>query len=96
VILPPRPLGTHSFSVSATDGDISPETTQQSDSFMVSFYGDIVENGEVNFEDLKAIANQWLQSPGSPSADIAPSTLNGFVDSLDFAVLAEDWKEAIP
>ncbi len=96
VILPPRPLGIYGFSVSATDGDISPETTQQSDSFMVSFHGDISEDNKVNFEDLKSIADQWLQPPGTPSADIAPSPVDGFVNFLDFAILAKDWLSVAP
>jgi hypothetical protein len=53
---------------------------------------DITGNGKVNFEDLKIIADQWLQPPGTPSADIAPLP-NGdnIVDFLDFSVLARNW-----
>ena len=53
--------------------------------------GDITGDGKVNFEDIKAIADQWLQAPGIPSADIAPLPLDGIVNFLDFAVLAENW-----
>ncbi len=93
VILAPRSVGNYSFSVSATDGDISPKTTQQSDSFMVSFYGDINEDGKVNLEDVSHIANQWFKPPSSPSADIAPSPVDGFVNFLDLAAFSEDWLE---
>jgi hypothetical protein len=53
--------------------------------------GDISGDGKVNFEDLKILAEQWLQSPGTPSADIAPISTDGIVNFLDFAVLAENW-----
>jgi len=52
---------------------------------------DITSDGKVNFEDLQAIADQWLQPPGIPSADIAPAPLDEFVDFLDFAALANHW-----
>jgi parallel beta-helix repeat protein len=54
--------------------------------------GDIIGNGKVDFEDLKVLADQWLQPPGTPSADIAPP-LNGdnIVNFLDFAFLAQSW-----
>lgn len=54
--------------------------------------GDITGEGDVNFEDLKVLAEQWLQPPGNPSADIAPQP-NGdnIVNFLDFALLAENW-----
>jgi len=98
VILGPHAIGNHDFTISATDGDISPETSQSSDSFMVSFHGDINEDGEVNFLDfgILAIADQWLQPPGTPSADIAPSPVDGFVNFLDLAILAKDWLSVGP
>ncbi len=53
---------------------------------------DITSEGDVNFEDLKVLAEQWLQPPGTPSADLAPQP-NGdnIVNFLDFAKLAENW-----
>ena len=45
----------------------------------------------MDIEDLNAVVNQWLQSPGAPSADIAPSPHDGKVDFLDFAAMAENW-----
>ncbi len=57
-----------------------------------SLIGDINEDGEVNYEDLQAIANQWLQPPGIPSADIAPlPSGDGTVNFLDFAIFADHW-----
>jgi len=96
VILEPCAVGNYNFVIFATDGDISPETSQSSDSFMVSFHGDINEDGEVNLEDINTMANQWLQPPGTPSADIAPSPVDGFVNFLDFAILAKDWLGVAP
>ena len=54
--------------------------------------GDITGNGRVDFEDLKVLADQWLQPPSIPSADIAPPPSgDNFVNFLDFAILAENW-----
>ena len=50
--------------------------------------------GSVNLSDFAILASQWNQPPGSPSADIAPQpTVDGAVDILDLAVLAEHWLE---
>ncbi len=53
---------------------------------------DINGDGAVNLKDFSIMANQWLQTPQVPSADIAlePGG-DGVVNLLDFALLAEDW-----
>ena len=62
----------------------------------ISLAGDITGEGAVDLEDLKVLAEQWLQPPGTPSADIAPlPNGDGIVNFLDFAVLAENWLEGI-
>ena len=54
--------------------------------------GDITGEGIVDFIDLALLADQWLQPPGIPSADIAPGPDgDGIVNFLDFAELAENW-----
>jgi hypothetical protein len=53
--------------------------------------GDLDSDGDVDFRDFAILANQWRQSPGSPSADIAPPGGNGVVDLFDLDVLADDW-----
>ena len=60
------------------------------DDFLI-LLGDITGDYKVNMEDLEAMVEQWLQSPGEPSADVAPDPLDDFVDLLDFAVIVEDW-----
>jgi hypothetical protein len=45
----------------------------------------------VGVEDVLLMASQWLESTGSPSADIAPAALDGRVDYLDFEVLSRQW-----
>lgn len=45
----------------------------------------------VGTEDLLIMTSQWLQPPGTPSADIAPEVLDGIVNLEDFAVLAQNW-----
>ncbi len=54
--------------------------------------GDITGNGKVDFDDLKILTDQWLQPPGTPSADIAPPPDgDNIVNFLDFALLADNW-----
>ena len=53
--------------------------------------GDINADGKVNFKDFAILGNQWRQSPGVPSADIAPAGGDNIVDLLDVDALAEDW-----
>ena len=46
----------------------------------------------VDYFDLVILANQWLQTLGFPSADIAPSPNgNGIVNLEDFAEFANNW-----
>jgi len=54
--------------------------------------GDLDGSGDVNFGDYAILTSQWLQAPGTPSADIAPVVAgDGIVNFLDFAVLADQW-----
>jgi hypothetical protein len=48
-------------------------------------------DGIVYFDDMELMAEQWLQSPTFPSADIAPELGDGWVDLYDFGILAYDW-----
>lgn len=58
--------------------------------------GDFEPDGDVDFADLMILANQWLQPPGNPSADIAPPPNgDGIVNFLDFAVFAQHWLENV-
>lgn len=57
----------------------------------VAIIGDLNNNGKVDFVDFSILASQWFQSPGSPSADIAPESGDGLVDYLDLAEIAEHW-----
>ena len=60
--------------------------------FTVYAPGDFDGNGYVDFDDLQLLVEQWLQSPGDPSSDIAPQPYSdNMVDLLDFAKLAEQW-----
>jgi hypothetical protein len=56
-----------------------------------SYPGDFEPDCDVDFADVAVMAEQWLQTPGSPSADIAPSVGDGIVNFLDFAKLTENW-----
>ncbi len=52
---------------------------------------DITGEGYIDIADLCIISDQWLQKPGNPSADIAPTPLDNFVDYHDFAEFAKKW-----
>jgi hypothetical protein len=54
---------------------------------------DLDGGGDVDFGDFGIMGSQWLDVPGSPSADIAPETPDGMVNMLDLGVLAEHWLE---
>ena len=55
--------------------------------------GDFDCNQRVNFLDMAVLASQWRNTPGSPSADIAPEVPDGVVDMCDLAVFAQHWLE---
>jgi len=55
--------------------------------------GDFVIDGIINALDLEVLTSQWLQEPGTPSADIAPWPTDEFVNFLDLALLTERWLE---
>jgi len=48
----------------------------------------------VNFKDFAILADQWLQPPGIPSADIAPPGGDGIVQYPDLAAVVEEWLRA--
>jgi hypothetical protein len=57
-----------------------------------SVVGDLGGDCNVDFADLEVLAEQWLQPPITPSADIAPQPNgDGIVNFLDFALMAENW-----
>ena len=58
--------------------------------------GDITADGKVDIDDVREMVRQWLQSPGIPSADIAPSPNgDGIVDLQDFDLLPEHYSEGV-
>ncbi len=67
--------------------------------FTYAYFGDFDSQCDVDFVDFvdfSILASQWLEPPGSPSADIAPEDLDGIVDNQDLAVLVEHWLETFP
>jgi hypothetical protein len=43
------------------------------------------------YVDFAILGGQWLQTPGVPSADIAPEGGNGMVNFLDLGVIVDQW-----
>ena len=54
--------------------------------------GDFNFDGWVNSADLQILSEHWLED--RPAFDIAPSSGDGIINFLDFAVLAEGWSGA--
>jgi hypothetical protein len=52
---------------------------------------DLTGDCVVDLADFAVFAGQWRESPGSPSADIAPDPPDGFVDGQDLDVLMDSW-----
>jgi hypothetical protein len=80
----------------------NPDTKNLSIGNSINFIGnyqliaDFNNDYRVDFGDLLILADQWLQPPGTPSADIAPPPNgDGIVNFLDFAELAQHWLEGI-
>jgi Peptidase C10 family/Sulfatase-modifying factor enzyme 1/Spi protease inhibitor len=73
------------LTIGGVNGTFSVTTTSASP-INVDLNGD----GTVDVRDLAMLADQWLQPPGTPSADFMP---DGMVNFLDFAVFAQHWLE---
>ena len=60
--------------------------------------GDIDGNGIVDLLDIDILSAQWLDVPGTPSADIASATSgpDGLVNGLDFSVVSGHWLLHVP
>jgi hypothetical protein len=61
--------------------------------FPTTVPGDIDGDGLVNFFDYSLLAQQWLDLPGQPSADIAPCGGDCIIDLQDLKILCEHWLE---
>ena len=55
--------------------------------------GDVEGDGCVNLVDFCYLADQWLDIPASPSADLWPVPGDAFVDEKDLSVLSDEWME---
>ena len=61
--------------------------------FAYAYFGDFDNQCDVDLVDFSILADQWMQAPGQPSADIAPWGGNGTVDFFDLDVLCDHWLE---
>jgi hypothetical protein len=59
-----------------------------------NYYADLNRDGIINFKDFAILSGQWLEDPGTPSADIAPYGGDGIVDIDDLAELVTYWLES--
>ncbi len=58
-----------------------------------TYLGDINLNGKVDFPDFVVLADQWLQPPGYPPADIVPENGDNIVNINDLKALCDHWLE---
>jgi hypothetical protein len=63
--------------------------------FPTTIPGDLDGDGLVNFFDYSILAEQWLDLPGQPSADVAPCGGDCEVNFQDLEVLCSYWLEGI-
>lgn len=68
--------------------DASGNRTQK----VVAVLSDFDVDGDVDIADFLILAEQWLSTPGEPSADVAPwPETDNIINLLDMAVLANHW-----
>ncbi|MCJ7693633.1 MAG: hypothetical protein MUO22_09495, partial [Sedimentisphaerales bacterium] len=88
----------HDWSVSYTDPAFACESdwSNEESSMQCTAIGNFEPDCDVDWADLAVLVDQWLQSSGTPSADIAPlPDGDGTVNFLDFAVQADNWLEGL-
>jgi hypothetical protein len=86
----------HDWSVTYTTPALACESdwSNVESSLQCATPGDFEPDCDVDWADLAVLAGQWLQIPGTPSADIAPlPNGDGKVNFLDFAEFAIHWLE---
>ena len=76
---------------SSFESDMAVDNIKVYDGLIADFNKDDI----VNHPDFGILSQQWLNSPGTPSADIAPDGGDNMVDFLDFAVFADNWLKEI-
>jgi len=75
--------------------DLAELVTYWLESIQNKYYADLNHDGIINLEDFAILSGQWLQEPGTPSADIAPYGGDGIVDIHDLSELVTYWLESI-
>ncbi|GEM_PF-4313498 len=91
--------GSFAFKATATNyamSDFVPDSGLLRYNYMpVPIPGDIDLNNKVDFEDLNWFCYDWLRA-GPSRADIYPPMGDGIVNFMDYVVLANNWKAAMP
>ena len=88
----PYALGKHNFTISAMDGDSSPEASEYFGKFTVFCVADVEPDGDVDLADLSILANTWKCSEGqpyyNPTCDLHE---DGIIDERDLDLLTDYW-----
>jgi hypothetical protein len=92
VAVGPYALGKHNVTISAIDGDSSPETSEYFGDFTVFCVADFEPDGDVDLADLSILANSWKCSEGqphyNPTCDLHE---DGIIDERDLDLLTDYW-----
>jgi len=95
VIVGPFVPGTYEFTISATDGDISPEASDFSGRFRVHTC-DLFSDGLVNFLDYAILVRNWLNYCLEPDwCEGADLNSSGEVNIADFSIFTDKWLTGI-
>ena len=61
-------------------------------SVILTLSADLNDSGHIDTDDLLLMGLQWLNTPATPSADIAPGNNgDGQINNVDFYLLSQDW-----
>ena len=55
--------------------------------------GDFICPSGVDAKDYSILSDRWFDTPGSPSADIAPPGGDSAINWLDLKVFVDNWLE---
>ncbi len=97
VVIGPYSAGEHNYTISATDGDLSSETSIYSDIFRVVTF-DLNDDGPVNLIDFAQFSSEWSNQPcnsGNNWCNYTDYNSDGHNDIVDLALFALHWLEGI-
>ena len=84
------------LTVSSDNAENSPQTVSVVLNIFSHNKADLNKDSVVDSNDFAILASQWYQTPGTPSADIAPPGGDNFVDYDDLSIFCQNWLDGVP